>query len=265
MAAPEPVRVDIQYLSGIDPALAYRVRFWAGDFEVCEEMLRDDQFRDRAVLLWLSRKVDSFIAYDASGATNCEPDTWNGFNAWYGYTPMPAPADLPRLCSQLWSSTEDLGTIHSPAVANGRIFFAGTRSLGSSSSPGELYAFAADGPDGQCSGSPRFCQPVWTGALGLTGSGEGGGGTGYGVGLGSVGTLGHGAGVGLEVTASDELDVGNLHPLAGSARDVPRVDRVDAVGRGLDLERGARVGIRSVGNEPCGIRPHARAREERHG
>lgn len=54
---------------------------------------------------------------------------------------------------------------------------------------------------------------LWSGGLGLTGTGEGGGGMGYGIGLGRVGSVGHGAGVGLEVTESGELDIGNLASL----------------------------------------------------
>jgi hypothetical protein len=54
---------------------------------------------------------------------------------------------------------------------------------------------------------------LWSGGLGSTGSGEGGGGMGFGIGHGVLGSAGHGAGVGLEVSESDALDVGNLASL----------------------------------------------------
>ena len=39
--------------------------------------------------------------------------------------------------------------------------------------------------------------------------------------------------------------------LPGTASDVPRIDRVNAVGRGLDLQGDERVGIRAVRDQPC--------------
>jgi len=62
---------------------------------------------------------------------------------------------------------------------------------------------------------------MWTGeaygagGLGLSGVGEGGGGRGEGIGLGSIGTIGHGAGVGnAGPSASSLLSVGNLASVA---------------------------------------------------
>lgn len=46
--------------------------------------------------------------------------------------------------------------------------------------------------------------------MGLSGTGEGGGGSGRGIGLGSIGTIGHGAGVGAGETTSSLLGVGDL-------------------------------------------------------
>lgn len=51
----------------------------------------------------------------------------------------------------------------------------------------------------------------------VLGYGEGGGGRGEGIGLGSIGTLGHGAGTGLDVAESSELAIGNLASLTPAA------------------------------------------------
>jgi outer membrane protein assembly factor BamB len=77
-------------------------------------------------------------AFDAGGVTGC--------------------SGLPKTCTPLWTGTtlaDDL-IISSPAVANGLVF------IGSGSSDHRVYAFDAAGTTG-CSGTPKTCQPMWTG------------------------------------------------------------------------------------------------------
>lgn len=81
-------------------------------------------------------------------------------------------------------------------------------------------------PDTEMSTVPQLADQtpdsMWTGeaygagGLGLSGVGEGGGGRGEGIGLGSIGTVGHGAGVGSvgAPSASSVLSVGNLAGVA---------------------------------------------------
>src|SRR5207302_3868589 len=63
--------------------------------------------------------------------------------------------------SRDWSSdvcSSDLAiTYSSPAVANGVVYIG--------SGDGEFYAFSATGAT-NCSGTPKTCKPLWTGATG---------------------------------------------------------------------------------------------------
>jgi outer membrane protein assembly factor BamB len=57
-----------------------------------------------------------------------------------------------------WTWTQTVGSVgSSPAVANGVVYVGSTQ--------GNLYAFSAAGTTG-CSGTPKTCQPLWTGTTG---------------------------------------------------------------------------------------------------
>jgi outer membrane protein assembly factor BamB len=77
-----------------------------------------------------------FAAFSATGTTGC--------------------SGTPKTCKPLWTGTTPAGaTVTSPAVANGVVY--------TGSNPGSLYAFSAAGTTG-CSGTPKTCKPLWTGA-----------------------------------------------------------------------------------------------------
>ncbi len=65
----------------------------------------------------------------------------------------------PKTCTPLWTAATG-GVIgeSSPAVANGVVYIG--------SADGKLYAFDAAGGSTTCSGSPKTCTPLWTGATG---------------------------------------------------------------------------------------------------
>jgi outer membrane protein assembly factor BamB len=77
-------------------------------------------------------------AYDATGKTNC--------------------SGTPKVCQPLWSgSTGGTSSPNSPmAVAGGTLYVEGV---------GDLVALDATG-NTNCSGTPKVCQPLWTGAIG---------------------------------------------------------------------------------------------------
>lgn len=65
---------------------------------------------------------------------------------------------VPRSCAPLWQGvTGDIISYSSPAVVDGVVYIA--------SADGRLYAFDAQGNSG-CGGSPRMCNPLWTGSIG---------------------------------------------------------------------------------------------------
>ncbi len=80
----------------------------------------------------------SVYAYDANGATSC--------------------SGTPKVCQPLWrGSTGSSSQTYSPmAVANNTLFVEGS---------GTLVALDANGST-NCSGTPKVCQPLWTGAVG---------------------------------------------------------------------------------------------------
>lgn len=82
----------------------------------------------------------TLYAFDASGRTNC--------------------SGTPKACSPLWSASVAGNTgfeAASPAVADGVLYMP--------SSDGNLYAFDAAGTT-QCTGVPKVCSPLWSGATG---------------------------------------------------------------------------------------------------
>ncbi len=65
----------------------------------------------------------------------------------------------PKACKPLWAgATSNTAAVSSsPAVANGVVYVG--------SDDGDLYAFSAGGATG-CSGTPKACKPLWSGATG---------------------------------------------------------------------------------------------------
>jgi outer membrane protein assembly factor BamB len=84
---------------------------------------------------------------------------FNGLDAFSaaGTTGCTGPAPF-RVCSPLWTGTTGGNAYSSPAVANGVIYFG--------SGDGKLYAFSAAAGSADCSGTPKTCTPLWTGATG---------------------------------------------------------------------------------------------------
>jgi PQQ-like domain len=74
-------------------------------------------------------------AFDASGVTNC--------------------SGTPKSCQPLWG--DNVSTISSPSIANGLVFVSQFQY-----GPEGLVAFDAGGVT-NCSGTPKTCQPLWTG------------------------------------------------------------------------------------------------------
>jgi outer membrane protein assembly factor BamB len=86
-----------------------------------------------------SDSPDGLFAFDASGATGC--------------------SGSPKTCTPLWRGDAELVVNSSPAVVNGVVYI-GTEERGA------LLAFDAAGSAG-CGGSPKVCEPLWTGTTGL--------------------------------------------------------------------------------------------------
>jgi outer membrane protein assembly factor BamB len=87
-------------------------------------------------VVYIASGDGNLYAFDGNGKTNCSGST--------------------VVCTQLWSATVGGSAPPpqtAPAVANGTVYYAN----------GTLYAFDASGTEG-CSGSPRICSPMWTGA-----------------------------------------------------------------------------------------------------
>jgi outer membrane protein assembly factor BamB len=73
------------------------------------------------------------------------------------YENVIGPANVSGL-KTAWTWTQTVGSVYSsPAVANGVVYVGSTQ--------GNLYAFSAAGTTG-CSGTPKTCQPLWTGTTG---------------------------------------------------------------------------------------------------
>jgi PQQ-like domain/Bacterial Ig domain len=87
----------------------------------------------------------NLYAFDANGITDC--------------------SGTPNQCSPLWTgSSGPIFAGETPAVSKGVVYVA---SQATSTSPGELYAFDANGVT-NCSGTPKACQPLWTAPTGGT-------------------------------------------------------------------------------------------------
>jgi uncharacterized repeat protein (TIGR01451 family) len=82
---------------------------------------------------------DKLYAFSASGTTGC--------------------SGTPKTCQPLWTGATGAVVNPSPAVANGVVY------VGSNYPDDKIYAFSASGTTG-CSGTPKACQPLWTGATG---------------------------------------------------------------------------------------------------
>jgi outer membrane protein assembly factor BamB len=87
-------------------------------------------------IVYVGSADHKLYAFDAAGSTGC--------------------SGTPKTCAPLWSGTTG-GTVgSSPAVANGVVYVG-------SFEDGKLNAFDAAGSTG-CSGTPKTCTPLWTGA-----------------------------------------------------------------------------------------------------
>jgi outer membrane protein assembly factor BamB len=81
---------------------------------------------------------NSLDAFSAAGTTGC--------------------SGTPKTCSPLWTGTTSGNGASSPAVAGGVVYFG--------SGDGKLYAFSTTASTAHCSGTPKTCKPLWTGATG---------------------------------------------------------------------------------------------------
>jgi outer membrane protein assembly factor BamB len=88
-----------------------------------------------------SASTGKLYAFSAAGTTGC--------------------SGTPKTCAPLWTGASAPGStfeFSSPAVARGVVYVG-------SAGTGKLYAFSAGGTTG-CSGTPKTCAPLWTGATG---------------------------------------------------------------------------------------------------
>ena len=89
-------------------------------------------------VVYVGSSDGKLYAFDAAGVTNC--------------------SGTPKTCAPLWTgATGSSIGFSSPAVANGVVYIG--------ADDGKLYAFDAAG-NTNCSGTPKTCQPLWTGATG---------------------------------------------------------------------------------------------------
>ena len=141
-------------------------------------------------VLYLGSSDDRLYAFDATGNTNCSGTPKTCLPLWTAATSgtisgSPAVAGNvvyiesadgrlyafdasgsnnnctssgPRTCNPLWSGTTNstVGAFSSPAVAGTTVYVG--------SDDGRLYAFDAAGGEASCSGAPKTCSPLWTGA-----------------------------------------------------------------------------------------------------
>jgi outer membrane protein assembly factor BamB len=89
-------------------------------------------------VVYVGTGASFFYAFDANGVTNC--------------------SGTPKICSPLWSGLGTGDGTFSPAVANGIVYV-------ESGLDGDLYAYDANGVT-HCSGTPKFCHPLWGAATG---------------------------------------------------------------------------------------------------
>jgi outer membrane protein assembly factor BamB len=110
---------------------------WRGNYGLTDEFTSSPAVANGVV--YVGTRDNLMAAFDASGVTNC--------------------SGTPTTCSPLWTDlTGGNGSVYaSPAVGNG-IVYAG-------SADGNLYAYDANGVT-NCSGSPKTCNPLWTGPTG---------------------------------------------------------------------------------------------------
>jgi outer membrane protein assembly factor BamB len=91
-----------------------------------------------AGVLYVGSSNGRLYAFDAHGVTNC--------------------SGTPKTCGPLWTSGDLRIYGSSPAVSGGTVYVAG------GAQGAKLYAFDAAGVT-NCSGTPKVCTPLWTGAL----------------------------------------------------------------------------------------------------
>jgi outer membrane protein assembly factor BamB len=88
---------------------------------------------------------DKLYAFDANGDKDC--------------------SGTPKTCAPLWTGLTSGAVESSPAVVNDVVYVgADNWNVNSSDPQNSLYAFDANG-DNNCSGTPKTCAPLWTGAV----------------------------------------------------------------------------------------------------
>ena len=136
-------------------------------------------------IVYAQSQSSSLYAFDANGVTNCSgtPKTcrplWTASVGSGPGPPSPAVANgivyaasgaafdangttncsgSPKTCTPLWSYNV-VGTVSSPSIANGMVFFS---IFSTDVNDVALEAFDANG-NTNCSGTPKTCIPLWTG------------------------------------------------------------------------------------------------------
>jgi outer membrane protein assembly factor BamB len=109
---------------------------WTGDTGLSEGVDTAPTVANGVV--YASTDHDNLYAFSASGTTNC--------------------SGSPKICTPLWRAVvgSSVGSASPPVIANGVLYIGGD---------GGLDAFSASGTT-NCSGSPKTCTPLWTGATG---------------------------------------------------------------------------------------------------
>ena len=110
---------------------------WSGQYGLSNEFESSPAVANGVV--YVGTDDNEMAAFDANGVTNC--------------------SGTPTICAPLWAAvTGANGSVSaSPAVANGVVYVG--------SGDGNLYAYDANGVT-NCTGSPKVCDPLWTGPTG---------------------------------------------------------------------------------------------------
>jgi outer membrane protein assembly factor BamB len=142
-------------------------------------------------VVYVGSDDDKLYAFSAAGTTNCSgtPKTctplWTGATGYVIEFSSPAVANgvvyigsadgnlyafsaagttncsgTPKTCKSLWTAAAGRSVVSSPAVANGVVYVGSTNG---GPPDNKLYAFSAAGTT-NCSGTPKVCTPLWTGA-----------------------------------------------------------------------------------------------------
>jgi hypothetical protein len=102
--------------------------------------------------------VANGVLYVPGYGDGIAPNLGGAYVAAFGTAGTTGCTGTPVICVPMWTTTGlpvSSGNDSSPAIANGVIYIADGATLD---------AFAADGSTG-CSGAPKVCAPLWTGAM----------------------------------------------------------------------------------------------------